>query len=952
MNQHLLSRGFILAAALALTACPSTKKCTSNADCTVGQVCSVMSGTCTAGTGGGIGTTGGGSTATGGGSGGGTTGGGTATGGGSTTGGGTATGGGGGGTMMTNGGETCDMAVTVVAGSYQGDTTGKMNDFAPPPSCTGYTNPGAEVVYKVVVPAGKRLSVRVTPEIATTTNQYDPSVYLVPGPASSCSAMGVDGGSAVTCVGGSDHPTQYEAVEGAAWMNTTSGDLEIFVVVDSGWDMEYENDDGGSTGGVKPTGKFTLDVTLDTPPAGDRCEQPVALAAGQTLNETLTGFSHDYGRTSTCSGSPSSDKAYEVSIPAGQVLTLTVTPSSTLNVAIDYSTTAANCGVTCAEKVDTGPAGQVETWVHKNGTSAAQTVLVVVDGMDNTTGTYTINAVVALPPADDVCSGATVVTPGTPLTAQTLAGYTNDYTGSMGSCTFRTGPDRVYTVDVPAGKRLEFTVTPSSTATLDAWLALTPTATCAMACEATADTGSGGDPETVKIINRGSTVVTYTVVVDSWSGTGTFDVSAVLTTPAADEVCAGATALTAAAPLTNQTTAGYDSDYGFGTNCASSGVVAGDRAYLVSVPAGQRGTVTITPINGDGGTFGPSLSLVEGPATNCEVMPRVCAGGVAGATTVRSVSYYNQSASAKDVYAIVDSFAPAGGNFDLSYAAGVPAADDLCTTAATVLTSGTPLTSTLSGFVSDYNSGDNCSSGASGPDRVFRFTVPALQVATLVATPADVTGMGPDLVLNVIETSAAVCDSATRSCAAGINDTYEGEVETLAYVNVSNQAQQVFVVVGDFNPRSSNTGFTLDATNAAIPSGEVCQTATVISASGVTAGLSWMGFSGQYSFSDSSCAYYPGADRVFSITLNANQTLTATVTPDASGMADPSVSLIEGPATNCVADAMCVASSDDPLDAATPEVVTVTNSSGAAKTYFLVIGSYADGTYSLNVDIH
>ena len=83
---------------------------------------------------------------------------------------------------------------------------------------------------------------------------------------------------------------------------------------------------------------------------------------------------------------------------------------------------------------------------------------------------------------------------------------------------------------------------------------------------AAADDGFDADPEHLVFTNRTTAAATYLVIVDNWSGTGTFTLSAVLDTPPADEVCSGATALTAGTPLTNQSTVGYQNDYEFGTN--------------------------------------------------------------------------------------------------------------------------------------------------------------------------------------------------------------------------------------------------------------------------------------------------------------------------------------------------------------------------------------------------
>ncbi len=953
MTKNVLSRGIYLVAALAFTACPTSNKCVTNADCkTAGQVCSVMSGTCVTDTGSGGGTGGG---TTGGGTGGGTTGGGT---GGGTTGGGN---GGGGGTVVTsNGGETCDLATLITAGLVKGDTTGKMNDYEPPPSCSGFTNPGPDTTYKIMVPAGQRLTVRVTPDAPTaTTDQFDPSVYLLLGPASNCSTTATDGGSGIVCLSGSDDPQVFEAVEGGSWLNTGTTDVEVIIVIDSGWDMGQPNADGGTTGGFANEGKFTLEARLGTPVAGDRCESAVTLTSGTTLmNQDLGGFGNDYLRGPSCKGSVSADMAYKVvALPAGQVLTVVVTPSAALDAVLNLSTSAASCGAACDTAVNAGAAGEAETLVHKNTSGADETVFLVVDGEGATTGTFSIVGTITAPPGDDTCNTPTPLTSGQAIAGHSFVNYTDDFNdlGTATGCGFQAGPDRVYSITVNNGDQVVIDVTPTAASAADPIINLVDGAgACGTACLANVDNGFEGEPEQLRYVNRSGAAQTYLVVVDSWfpaTPADTFDVKATVSTPPPDDVCTGATALNAGAPLAG-TTVNYSGDYGLGTGCATAGYAGADRAYAVRVPPFLRGSVTIAPLNTDGGTFAPSVSLVEGPAANCAVMPRVCAASVAGAVTTRTVSYFNQGDAGVDLFAIVDSASATGGDYTLTYATATPAVDDLCTTATTTLTVGTPVTANLTGFSFDYGTGSGCASnGGGGADRVYKITVQPSQALTLTATPTDTsTTAGPTLGLNVIKSTAAVCDSSARACVAGANATGRGLVATTTYINTSTLAEQLLVIVSDTVAGTANTGFTLATTSAAIPATEVCQSATPITASGTVAAINWTGFSRQYVLTSATmCASYPGADRVYSVTLNAGQTLTASTLRDTGSTADAALNLIEGPATNCASGATCLAS-DDAIGA-TADTVTYTNATAAMKTIYIVIGSWAAGNFTLTVQL-
>ncbi len=810
MMKTFMLRGTLLAAALMFAACGGgAKKCTSNADCSAGESCNAMSGTCQIG-------------GTGGGEGGGTgLGGGTGTGGGGGTGGGTATGGGGGSTTVT-GGETCELAADIGAGSTAGTTVGAANHYSPP--CTGYLNPGPDVVYKVSVPAGQRVKVTATPGAAMNSLQYDLSLYLVRAPAANCNAVGADGGAAIMCLAGADDDTRLDAVETGSWYNDSTAAVDIFIIVDSGFGMTEAATDGGI--GVANEGPFTLDVAFSSPAAGDRCDTAITLASGTALtNQDLADFGDDYqGAGTQCDGSRSPDVAYVVTVPAGQVLTLTVTPSAMFDPVVSIADGAAACDMTCLDSADNAGSGRDESLIYKNTSSASQTIYVVVDGYNGSTGTFSILATVATPPADDVCSGATTLTAGTPLSAQTTVGYANDYE----------------------------------------------------------------------------------------SGTGT-------------------------------------------VGCATSGTVGGDRVYSLQVPVGQRAAVTVTPAPGaDGGvgSFSPSVSLVAAPAATCDAMPRACVGGISAGSTPRVATFYNTGSAAAGLFAIVDSASTAGGSFSIGFTAATPAADDTCTTATTTLTAGTPLASQdLASFTLDYPTGTGCASNLSGVERVYRLAVANNQTVTITATPTDTsTTAGPNLAMNLYA-SAATCEVAPRTCVANGNSTGRGAVETIRRTNVSGATENLLLAVADTVAGTATRTFALSATTAAVMTGEVCQVPQALTGAGTTAGLDWAGFSRDYvvAFASTTCEFYSGPERVFSISVPAGQTLTATATPDTGSMADPVINLIDGPASNCTNTPTCLDSSDDPQNDQAPETVTFQNTTAAAKTVFIVVGSYSTGPFSLTV---
>lgn len=733
MTNNVMTRGLLLVAALALTACPSGKKCATNADCAAGQVCSPMSGTCvTNNTGGGIGG------GLGGGTGGGTTGGGT--GGGTTGGGGGTTGGGTGGGA--SGGESCQSAAQITAGVIMGDTTGKAANHNV--SCTGDDSPGPDAVYEISVPAGQRLDVSVAPG-TVGINQYDPYVYLVEAPPSNCDAIGTDGGSAVVCLDASDDFFDSATTEVVGYLNTSGAAKTVYIVVDSYFDMDQMSDDGGA-------------------------------------------------------------------VPLAQ-------------------------------------------------------------------GPFTMTVGLATPPGDDTCSGPVALTPGTPLTAQTLSGYGDDYNSAstgMG-CSFGDDPDRVYSVTVPNGQRLTVNAVPEGASDLDLALNLADgEAACGESCVAAADDGFDSDPERLVYVNRTGAPQALLLIVDNWSGTGTYSLSATLDTPAGDEVCGGATMLTSGTPLTNQTTVGYSNDYEFGTNCGT-GTLEGDRVYEVSVPNGQRGIVTITPQNADGGTFSPSVALVQGPAAQCDVMPRVCTASASASTAPHAAAWFNQTGMAATVFAIVDSSSASGGSFDLAFSTAAPATDDLCSTTTTTLMAGTRNDS-LTGFFADYPSGTDCFS-ASGADRLYRVQIPANQRFTATLTPTTDGGFDP--VINLVNGPSATCDMM-HTCVAGADVNARNGAETMVFSNFG-AAFDGYLKVSDYFGGAASTDYSLVTSLAAAPAGEACQLPQMVGA-GMLLAQTTVGFSADtvFNMNAMSCEDTTGlADRVYQVSVPAGQTLTVTVTPPA-----------------------------------------------------------------------
>lgn len=918
-----------LVAALLLTACPSADSCKSKNDCFKGFEC--VNAVCVATDAG-------------------STGGGTVTAGGSASAGGVAAGGMGGGSaggsigggMAPVDGESCTRPnVLTLPSTLTATTVGARNDVSL--RCTGFSNPGPDLVYSATVPAGQRLVVSVEPSEPDAGLLFDPSLSIVSGPAASCAST-----DAGVCLVGRDE----RGADTAVWLNEDVFEREVFVIVDS---YLTEPDE---TAGSTFQGGFSLSARLEMPGAGDRCETAEMMPANGTRQSTLTGQGPDYrfAQSTGCSLESGPDRVFAVDVPAGERLTATVTPApdAGLDVVVNLvAAPAASCRASppvCLSSADRGFRDEADSATFINASATTQSLFVVVGSYFAMPpgGDFTLTTTSLPPPPGDTCSTATPLIAGTPLTAQTLTGYGDDVSSGIGCASGGTGGDRFYSLTIPAGKQVTVTATPQ--ATLDTVLSLIDAAACAapLTCLAGAPSTATGQVDQLFFTNRTSTPLAVLIAVDSRAGgSGTFDLSATIADPPPGDFCGIANLLTLDAGVTG-TTLGATNDYEDGDRCAS-GFTGPDTTYTFDIPPGQRATLTVTPTSGDGG-FNPSLSIVPAPATSCEASPRVCigAGNAAfGSTAPRTATAYNPGTTALSTFVIVDGSSASSGTFTLSASAATPAANDVCTTSTTMLsvtpsTSTQPLTGqTLTGFTRDYD----CVSFASGPDRIYGAQVAALQRVSVTVTPTpNVPDAGSfDPVLSIIDGPSARCDSVGRVCLGQVDDGAQSTAETLSFNHVG-AAQQVFVAVGSYESAPIDSTFSIVATSQPLLDGEVCEKPIRIGVTNTRSGDSLRGLLRDYDLSGASCSSSFGDDVVYAVTFT--NSFTITVTPDA--MSDAVLNVLDGPAGSCATATACLARADQGGDGA-PEVVSLVNTTGAPRTVFLVVSAFSAGDMTFSV---
>jgi hypothetical protein len=152
-------------------------------------------------------------------------------------------------------------------------------------------------------------------------------------------------------------------------------------------------------------------------------------------------------------------------------------------------------------------------------------------------GTFSLDVQVEDTLPGQVCETAIAITPGT-LNNQTTVGYSNSYAYQISTCTDYAdfGPDRVYSIHVPAGKELTATAKPESTFDVSIYLIRGPATQCRIdePCLVGTDGANAGGTETVTYTNESQAEETIFIIVDGFDRTvdgGRFSLSTSITSP-------------------------------------------------------------------------------------------------------------------------------------------------------------------------------------------------------------------------------------------------------------------------------------------------------------------------------------------------------------------------------------------------------------------------------------
>lgn len=571
---------------------------------------------------------------------------------------------------------------------------------------------------------------------------------------------------------------------------------------------------GGSAGGSG--GGSTLPDGGPLPGPGDICATAVNFLSGTVLNgeSTFIGYSNNYNPPASapnCTGKGNGgyEKVYKLPLGAGQRLTVQVAPSgSTPNadpsvyvfteVGVDGGSPCVPTPPFCLAGGDFVGAGQADGLVFINGGQAGN-VFVVIDtsNASNPEMVYDLAITVDTAPSGDTCNSPAALVGA--LSNQTTVGYTNDFFTPGNNCAVNNGgPDRVYSVSIPNGQRVAVTVTPDPGRDFSL-SSVNNSGNCnaPRTCNNSVDLAGAGGAETTYFTNKAATGSQSALfIVDSPSTGGGFSISTSFTaTPPGDHCGNAGSPITASQSIPGLTLVGYTNDYGVGTNCPDNGATTtADRVHSVTVPAGYRLLATVHPTSG----WDPSLTVVNGPASNCDNVPRTCFGfaDYLGTSGDETLNYVNTTTMAQTLFLIVDgTLATGAGGYDLSVDLAPKStgpAGDTCDSAIAI-GPGTRTGDTLSGYANDYvpTAAQGVCTGQieTGADRVYAVTIPAGKTMNASITPP----FGANPALYVLPNLLGCIPNPTF-CLAGADNNGNSSAEAVSLTNTNAGPVTVYLV--------------------------------------------------------------------------------------------------------------------------------------------------------------
>jgi hypothetical protein len=263
--------------------------------------------------------------------------------------------------------DTCPGTDVSLGEVITGTTAGALDDYDPGAGgCTGYTAPGPDIVYHLIVPTPQEVVVVLVPD---DDDVYDASLYV----ATNCSDI------SGTCVAGSD-VLGPEAVSFVA-----GGGTDYYIIVDGYTEFDQ--------------GPFTLYVhgIVEVSPA-DTCggEVPVICDSDEivAVSGTVAGASADYDPglfscTEVAQDGP--DVVYAVSLGEGGILMAALVPDEAFDASMYLVTDCSDVPGTCVAGSDGFFEGEAESIMYTSQLGGLYYLIVDgVSGFGNVPGPFVL----------------------------------------------------------------------------------------------------------------------------------------------------------------------------------------------------------------------------------------------------------------------------------------------------------------------------------------------------------------------------------------------------------------------------------------------------------------------------------------------------------------------------------------------------------------------------------
>ena len=360
--------------------------------------------------------------------------------------------------------------------------------------------------------------------------------------------------------------------------------------------------DGYGTG----MGNYVLNASAFTVGANATCAGAAALTATGLTAQSLAGA---LNRATTCLTDGGGQLYYTVDVAPGTQATVRATPAGMTPTWTPQLRLLDNCTATTCLQNASGTSGMPGTLTFANNGTTMRSYVLSVSASSPlaVTGTFDLSLATQVIMPGASCEMALDVTAGMGRTMESTmnGGPANTV------CQTGLGQQRWFRVSIPAGQRLNVTATPGAMSGRRAAVRIVDNCT-ATSCLASTD-GTTNVASTVDANNVGTTARTVFVSVSGESTTMpmAFDLTTATVALMPSGVCEIAVALTSGVAAMGDTARGVARP----TRCQTTDL-SNEVFYSVTVPAGQRTVVLVTPAMG--ATWRPRIrGLTDCGATTC-----------------------------------------------------------------------------------------------------------------------------------------------------------------------------------------------------------------------------------------------------------------------------------------------------------------------------------------------